>query len=99
MVGSNTYIDFNNDSERLSFLKDYDTLTIVPLLHSNVIHLLGIADLESYLTFKRDGDKVYALGIDNFLSTWSVVTGKLLWQEQLKDKVDVDGWKVFARDE
>lgn len=51
---------------------------MVPLLHTNVIKLIGFNDPSNYLAYKLIGDKYIALDKDGGLSTWNLVSGKFL---------------------
>jgi len=48
-----------------------------------------------YLSFRQIDDRLIALDLDGYLTTWSVVTGKLICQHQLdQDIVKVDGFLI-----
>lgn len=71
-------LDWNSEYSRLSFLKSFDMLSIVPALHRNTIAFIGMAARKDYLATKVIKDKFIALDRKNHLFCWSVVTGKLL---------------------
>lgn len=58
-------------------MKDYDTIQIVPSLHRNTINFMGMLDRDMYIACKKIKDKFIALDKRNFLTTWSIVTGKI----------------------
>ena len=81
--GNLQYFDFNR---RVSVLESYTKILIFPELHLNTISFMGILSESDYLTFKVVNDTYIALGKDNVLYTWSLITGKLLCQNPLKGK-------------
>ena len=64
-VGVNNIIDWNHDYSRLSFLKSFNSLSIVPALHRNTIAFIGIGKRETYLATKVIKDKFIALDSKN----------------------------------
>ena len=48
------------------------------MLHRNTIAFIGMGKRETYLATKTINDKFIALDNNNFIFTWSTVTGKLL---------------------
>jgi hypothetical protein len=78
IVGKNGLMNYNEDNHRIAYLKDYDRIEIVPVLHRNVISFFGMKPRKEYITYRQINDKLIALGRDNTLTTWSAVTGKLL---------------------
>jgi hypothetical protein len=82
-VGISGVIDWNQEYSRLSFLKSFDSLNIVPALHRNTIAFIGMANRKDYLATKVIKDKFVALDYKNYIYSWSVVTGKLLTVNRL----------------
>lgn len=59
-------------------MHSFRKITIVPLIHRNVINFIGMKALKNYYTFLRKYDKFYALEKNNVLTVWSIVTGKIV---------------------
>jgi hypothetical protein len=53
IVGVNRYIDFCNSSYRISFLKDFDNIEMVPVPHRNTINFLGMQAKNNYLIWRE----------------------------------------------
>lgn len=65
----------------------------------NVIKFAGIHQKNNYLAYRVYKDKYIALGKDNVLYTWSLVSGKLLYQHRLSDNYDYSQYKRVEDDE
>jgi hypothetical protein len=78
IVGACGLLDYNEDNCRFAYLTDYEEVVIVPVLHRNNVCFFGMKKRSEYVVFRKIHDKLIALDADNFLTTWSVVTGKLL---------------------
>jgi hypothetical protein len=50
---------------------------------------------DNYVAFKRDIDRVIALSKDNYLISWSIVTGKMLSKYKIKNEMDYSKWRVY----
>ena len=59
-------------------MANYDTIKIVPVLHRCAIGFIGMRPRHKYLAFKKIKDKLIALDKKGFLTTWSIITGKIL---------------------
>ena len=77
-VGTNGFFEYCSTTLRISFMKSLTHLTVCPILHRNMNKFMGMATCDSYMTYKVDKDKMYALTMDGMLFCWSVTTGKLL---------------------
>jgi len=53
VVGVNRHIDFCNSSFRIAFLKDFDTIEMVPVPHRNTINFLGMQSKSNYLIWRE----------------------------------------------
>lgn len=58
-------------------------MIIVPALHRNTIAFIGMNKRDTYLATAMIKDKFIALGKDNYLKCWSVLSGKLLGKNKL----------------
>jgi hypothetical protein len=94
-VGFNGSFDWNQDYSRITYLKSFNQLTIVPALHRNTISFIGMDSRDSYLATKVIKDKFIALSKSNELYCWNVVTGKLLCVNKLCNGKDYSNFQVF----
>lgn len=76
-------------------MHSFRRITIVPLIHRNVINFIGMKPLKYYYTFNRKFDKFFALEKNNVLTTWSIVTGKILSQTVIKKEIAGRDFKIF----
>lgn len=88
MVGVCGLIDYNEDNCRFAYLRDYEAVVIVPVLHRNNISFFGMKARSEYIVFRKINDKLIALDDDGCLTTWSVVTGKVLEQHKIRHEID-----------
>jgi len=77
-VGRTGVIDYSRANQRLVYLSSFEAVSIVPVLHRNTIAFIGMKPKEEYLVTKKLKDKFIALDRENNLTTWSVLTGKML---------------------
>ena len=77
-VGCQGTIDFSHQNQRLVYQSSFDQIDIVPVLHRNTIAFVGMDDRDQYLATKVLDDKFIALNRTNQLTTWSLLTGKVL---------------------
>jgi len=94
LAGVNGLIDFSIENNRLSYMVDYQTIQIVPILHRNVVNFMGMLDRHHYIATKRIKDKFMALDTRGFITCWSCVTGKLESQNIVKN-LDLSGYKIY----
>lgn len=64
-VGFNGVIDWNSDYSRFSFLKSFNSISIVPALHRNTLAFIGMGPRETYLATRLLNDKFIALDNTN----------------------------------
>jgi len=62
----------------MAILKDFENIYIIPILHRNLINFMGMLPRDEYLCTKRQNDKFIALSKSGYLTTWNILTGKLL---------------------
>jgi hypothetical protein len=61
IVGVNRHIDFCDNSQRISFLKDFDTIDMVPVPHRNTINFLGMKSKRNYIIWRESDGLLTAL--------------------------------------
>ena len=71
---------------RFSFLNSYDSLIVIPFPHVNLIECVGMGHKSEYLIWREKNGFFTALDQHSKLLTWSLVTGKLLYQEPQTNK-------------
>jgi hypothetical protein len=74
-------IDNSAFSDRFSFMKDYNSLTVIPFPHLNLINFVGMGQKHEYLLWREKNGFFTALDSDANLLTWSIPTGRLLYNE------------------
>ena len=77
IVTRNNHIDFSEDNQRIIYMKNYETVHIVPPLHRTTISFIGMLPRDRYLAVKKLRNKFFALDKNNRISTWNAMTGKL----------------------
>lgn len=76
-------LDFSGDNQRLTYALDYDQIQIIPVIHRNTINFMGMLNRKNYLVTKRDQDKFHVLDKFSRITTWSLITGKLITQKNI----------------
>ena len=76
LLGKNDIIDYGESNQRLSLIKDYETIIVIPSLHLSQINFLGMISRDNYLVWKEKDDKFIAVGKDGKITIWSKTTGK-----------------------
>ena len=72
----------------MSFLKDFNTIQILPFLHRNTVNFLGMSIREDYLIWReKNGFFTAMTQKDGTIQTWSVANGKPLYQYKEKFKL------------
>ena len=94
-VGFNGAFDWNQEYSRISFLKSFNSLVIVPALHRNTISFIGMKNRECYLATKVIKDKFIALDTENNMFSWNICTGKLNEVHKIANGRDYSTFKVF----
>jgi hypothetical protein len=78
LVGQNASMDFNPSIMQIGFLKDYDTIRLLPLVHRNTATFFGMDNKDNYLIWRHEEGTFTALSKEGMLSMWSAVTGQVL---------------------
>ena len=82
MGGVCSCLDNSKFSDRFSYVQNYDTISIVPFPHLNLINCIGMGQKHEYLIWREKNGFFTALDKKGKLLTWSLVSGKLLYNEQ-----------------
>jgi hypothetical protein len=90
IVGVNHHIDFCNTSQRISFLKDFDSIEMVPVPHRNSINFLGMKPKNNYIIWREMDGVFCALDKNATLEAWVIGTGKTTRCPVTKDTTNID---------
>lgn len=94
--GVRDIIEFGPDSQRVSFLTNWNQLSMLSFPHTNTVHFLGMRQKKDYLIWRSKNGFFCALDRKGVLSTWSMVTGDLLYQQHCDDfKVDIKSYLPY----
>ena len=80
--GQCSLINKSKFGNRFSFLQSYDYLNVMPFPHVNLIECIGMGQKNEYLIWRQKNGFFTALDKTSHLLTWSLITGKLLYQEK-----------------
>ena len=94
LVTRNNIIEFSEDNQRIVYMKNYESVHIIPPLHRSTISFIGMLPRERYLAVKKDKNKFYALDKNNRISTWNSMTGKL--ESIKKIAADFSNYQIFG---
>ena len=82
---ANNVIDYCPESQRLGFLTNDNKLQVIPFPQSNKIYFAGMKKKIDYLMWRSKNGFFAALDRKGELTTWSMITGNLLYSRPLKD--------------
>ena len=68
---------------------DYATIAVIPFPHLNLINCVGMAQKNQYLIWREKNGFFTALDRRSRLMTWSIITGKHLYNEDVSKKFDM----------
>eukprot|EP00347_Sterkiella_histriomuscorum_P021861 403332513 len=94
IAGPQSFIDYSEDNERLTYLKSYEQANIIPILHRSTINFMGMLPRQNYLAVKKIKNQFLALDKHNRITVWNVLTGKLIKEIQLEQ--DYSGYEIFG---
>mmetsp|Transcript_20452 Transcript_20452/g.27641 ORF Transcript_20452/g.27641 Transcript_20452/m.27641 type:complete len:167 (+) Transcript_20452:344-844(+) len=77
--GTSSLIEYNSNKGRLAFMEDYDTIIVMSLPQLNTVNFIGMGNKHEYLCLREKKGFFTALNRKGELSTWSILTGKLLY--------------------
>jgi len=89
-------LDFDTFNDRFAFFCEFGVFRITPPLHKNSMKYFGMAHRDHYLALTRIKDKFLAIDKQNFITTWSMVTGKMLSRRQVTVFNFSEGWQVYS---
>ena len=68
-------------SNRFTFVKNFNKLFIIPFPHVNLVDCIGMTKKSDYLIWREKNGFFTALDKYSNLRTWSLVSGKFLYNE------------------
>ena len=77
-----SFVDNSKFSDRFSFIKDYNTISVIPFPHLNLINCIGMGQKHEYSIWREKNGFFTALDSHGTLNTWALSTGKYLYGEQ-----------------
>ena len=91
-------------NDRLAYQEDYNTITVIPLPHINGVNFIGMGNKHDYLIWREKRGFFTALDRKGELSTWSNLTGKLLYSIKQTEHTDasqeaLEDYDVYRADE
>ena len=75
IVGIDTDLSVSKFNERISFLRDYNKISILPFCHRNTVTFLGMGSRDDYLIWRESDTFFTALRKDGIILMWSIPTG------------------------
>jgi hypothetical protein len=95
IVGVNRHIDFCNNSYRISYLKSFDSIEMVPIPHRNTINFLGMKSKSNYFIW-REGNGIFsALDKECNVWAWEICTGKQMKSIITAETMVLDGFELY----
>ena len=79
--GVSNFIDNSKFSDRFSFIQNFNTISVIPFPHLNLINCVGMSNKHDYLIWREKNGFFTALDRHSNLNTWSLATGKMLYSE------------------
>ena len=77
-------------------MASYESIKIVPVLHRSVLGFIGMKPREDYLVFKKSRDRLMALDRKGRVTTWSVLTGKVLEHKSTSKSLEINDYEIFC---
>ena len=94
-------LDDSKFSDRFSFISSFDSISVIPFPHMNVLNCVGMGLKHEYLIWRQNDGFFTALDGKSNLHTWSTISGKMLYsQKQLGSASHdmVDNYEVYRSD-
>jgi hypothetical protein len=95
-VGTQGHLDYSPSLLRLSFMKSFTHLVMIPIPHWCSNKFMCSEATENYLANNIIDDKFYALSMDGMLWCWSIVTCKLLSKKTIEE-YNFKDWMVAKK--
>lgn len=72
-------IEYNMFNERLAYIQNFNKIIVIPLPHLNAVNFSGMENKHEYFIWREKRGFFTALNRLGELTTWSNLTGKLLY--------------------
>jgi len=90
-IGANRLLFFEKSRKRFMYMRDYDNLMQMPIVHTNIISFAGMPQLDGkkagahsskstdeFLIYRIIDQKFYALTTEEEIYEWEISSGKLV---------------------
>jgi len=94
VLGVNDHFELS-DQQRISFVENFSTIQLLPVIHKNTINLIGSEEKNKYLIWREKNGFFTALDVAGDIHTWSMLTGELIFEKRIDDAELADGLKEF----
>ena len=81
-AGQSSLVSKSKFGNRLCFLQSYNNIMVIPFPHVNLIELIGMGQKNEYMIWREKDGFFTALDKRSHLLTWSLITGKMLYEEK-----------------
>lgn len=96
IAGKSNYLEYFKQEERIVYQSDFQTIKIVPILHTNVISFFAMKKRSSYLGFRKVGDNLIGLEKSGSLTTWNSSTGMIKFtMPQICANLNLKNYSIF----
>lgn len=85
VVGASSEMIFSQRNQAIMFVKDFDKIVIMPLLHNNAIFFDNMPLTKDIMLSRQIDDKFYVADNRGVIRSWSKVTSHILSEENLDD--------------
>jgi len=80
VLGVNDQFELS-DQKRIFFIENFSAIQFLPLIHRNTISFVGMLKKKNYLIWREKNGFFTALDVAGTLRTWSILTGKHLFEK------------------
>ena len=96
--GCSSLIEYNSNKGRLALMEDYDTIVVMSEPQLNTVNFIGMGNKHEYLMWRDKHGFFTALNRKGELSTWSILTGKILYSLKMDDDASgeiLDNYEIY----
>lgn len=94
-----TILNLASSLNRLCFHANYSTISMIPFYHRNIFNFIGMGPKRDYLIWRETPMFFIALNRCGLLQTWSVCSGKLIYNEHMECYEKYHNYFVYSADE
>jgi len=82
VLGVNDHFELS-DQQRISFVENFSSIQLLPVIHKNTINLIGSEEKSKYLIWREKNCFFTALDVLGEIHTWSMQTGELIIEKRI----------------